>query len=183
MTMKPRTQQEMKSMRKEYVKNLMSGMTKKNAATAAGFSPSMARNAANRIETPEVRDEIQSLQKALLAEIPTGLLAEKLREGLNATTVKTARKDGKFTDEREFPDHRIRLRYIEKIASMSGRDQPQTVPAPTTNNGGPDLKDLTDEELKERIKWLERELGIDHNGTHAKARPGAPGGAGEGGAE
>jgi hypothetical protein len=164
--MKPRTPQEMSAMRKEYVKNLMSGMTKNDAATAAGFSHSMARNAANKIEIPEVRDEIESLQKALLVEIPTQLLVEKFREGLDATTVKIARKDGKFTDERTFPDHRVRLRYLEKIAAMSGRDQPQPVAAPTNNNGDPiDLKKLTGEELKERVRWLERELGINQNGT------------------
>jgi hypothetical protein len=174
----------MKGMRKEYVKNLMSGMTKNDAATAAGFSPSMARNAANKIETPEVRDEIQSLQKALLAEIPTRLLVEKFRQGLDATTVKTARKDGKFTDERTVPDYRIRLRYIEKIAAMSGRDQPQTAPTPAGNNGGQiNLEDLTGEQLKQRIAWLERELGIDRNGTDGTARPDAPGTAREGRAE
>jgi len=155
-------------MRKEYVKSLMSGMTKKDAATAAGFSPSMARNAANKIETPKVRDEIESLQKTLLVEIPTQLLVQKFREGLDATTVKIGRKDGKFTDERTSPDYRVRLRYIEKIASMSGRDQPQTVAAPTNNIGGPiDLKALTKEELREYREWLERELGINQKATDA----------------
>jgi len=172
----------MKAMRKEYVKNLMTGMTKNDAATAAGFSPSMAANAAHRIETPEVRDEIQSLQKALLVEVPTQLLAQRLREGLDATTVKIARKDGKFTDERTFPDYCVRLRYIEKITAMSGRDQPQ--PVATNNNGGPiNLKVLTNEELKERRKWLERELGIAPNGTNGTACLDPPGGAGEGGAQ
>jgi hypothetical protein len=180
MTTKRRTPQQMKVMRKDYVKNFMSGMTKNDAARAAGFSPSMAANAAHRIETPEVRDEIRNLQKALLAEIPTSLFVEKFREGLAATTVKTARKDGKFTDEREFPDYRIRLRYLEKIASMSGLDQSKTVAPPTNDNAAPiNLKALTNEELRERRERLERQLGIDRNRTDGTACLPAPGGAGE----
>jgi hypothetical protein len=181
---KRRTPQEIKTMRQNYVTNLMSGMTKNDAATAAGFSPSMARNAASRIETPEVRDQIHSLQQAILLELPTQLLVQKFREGLDATVVQTARKDGKFTDERAFPDYRIRLRYLEKIASISGRDQPGTVEAGTDNNGGPiDLKSLTTEERRARMRWLEQQLGIVPNETDGTYRPAGPGGTGEGGAD
>jgi hypothetical protein len=168
MSQKRQTPQQTNAKRKEYVKNHMDGMTKYDAARAAGFSPSMARNAANRIETPEVRDEIQSLQKALVAGIPTGLIVEKLREGLDATIVKTAQKTGEFTDERKFPDYRIRLRYLEKITLWSGRYQPKTPAAPAGRDGGPiDLEALTDEQLEQRKQWLLQQLGFTQPGGSA----------------
>jgi len=157
-------------MSKEYVKNRIDGKSKYDAGVAAGFSHSMARNAANRIETPEVRDEIESLQRAISAEIDTSLLAQKLREGLDATTPKTAQKDGQISDERLYPDYRIRLQYIEKIALMSRQYQPRNTSGPTGKDGGPiDLEALTDEELKERERRLEQELGIGQDPNHGSA--------------
>lgn len=142
-------------------------MTKYDAGKAAGFSDSMARNAANRIETPEVRDEIESMEKAISAEIDTSLLAQKLREGLDATTPKTAQKDGQISDERFYPDYRIRLQYIEKIALMSGQYQPRNTSGPTGKDGGPiDLKALTDEQLQQRKQWLLQELGLTQPGSN-----------------
>ncbi len=170
--------------RRKYVENLVvGGISRKDAALAAGFSPYMAQNPSSKVETPQVLAAIESLEKALLIEIPTALLVQKFGEGLEATIVKTAEKDGEITDVKEFPDHPTRLKFLEKIALISGRYQPKTTTEHTGKDGGPiELRALSNEELKRRREWLERELGIiQPGGPHGGALPPPPGGPKTGG--
>lgn len=170
--------------RRKYIENrTVGGMNKIQAALAAGFSRGMAVNVANRIETPEVLAAIESLEQALLDGIPTELLLQKFREGLDATTIRTAQQDGQITDVREFPDYATRLQYLEKIALISRRYQPKTTTEHTGKDGGPiELKAFTNEQLEQRKQWLERELGISQPGNDAGgALPPPPGGSKTGG--
>jgi hypothetical protein len=148
--------------RSKYIKNVtIGGMNKKDAALAAGFTLGMATNAAGRIETPEVLAAIESLEKGLLEGIPTELLIRKFAEGLDATTVKIAQRDGEITDVQAFPDYPTRLQYLEKIALISRRYQPTNTTEHTGKHGGPiELTALTREQLEQRKQWLERQLGI-----------------------
>jgi hypothetical protein len=169
--------------RRKYIEyRTVGGMNKKDAALKAGFTLGMATNASTRIETPEVLEAIQSLEKALLEGIPTERLLQKFDEGLEATVVKTAQVEGRITDAQEFPDYRTRLRYLEKIALISRRYQPTTSTEHTGKHGGPiELTALTDEQLKQRIQWLERELGISHPPSpDGRALPPPQGGSEEG---
>lgn len=163
--------------RRKYIENVtIGGMSKKDAALAAGFSPHMAHGI-RKIETPEVVATIQSLEKALLEGIPTELLVQKFAEGLDATVPKSVYQDGE-SDIREFPDYRTRLQYLEKIALISGRHEPRTRTEHTGKDGGPiELTAMTHEQLQQRKQWLERQLGIDAGGeATAGALPAAPAG-------
>lgn len=153
---------EAQNKRRKYVINrTIGGMNKKDAALAAGFSSSMAWNAGAKIETPEVLGAIESFEKALVVGIPTATLVQKFAEGLEATVVKTAQRDGDITDVREFPDYPTRLQYLEQIVLISKRYQPKSTTEHTGKDGGPiELMALSYEELQQRKQWLERELGI-----------------------
>lgn len=64
----------------------MAGKRKTEAARAAGFSEPMALNAKQKIESrPSVRDLFSELCRK--AKITDALLARRMREGLDATTV------------------------------------------------------------------------------------------------
>jgi hypothetical protein len=140
-------------------------MNKMDAALEAGFPRSMARSAKEKIETPE-DVAMELMDKALVTGIPTELLVRKFAEGLEATIVKIIQHQGRITDKIEFPDHPTRLEYLKEIVLISRRYQPKTTTQHTGEQGGPiELKALTDEELKQRIQWLERKLGISRPGS------------------
>lgn len=165
--------------RRKYIENLAIGrMSKKEAALAAGFSLSMARSPADRIETPEVLAEIERLERALLEAIPTEVLVQKYAEGLEATTFKTAQEKGQITDVLEVPDYPTRRQYLLDIARLSGRYQPKTPTEHTGRDGGPiELTAMTHEQLQQRKQWLEEQLGISgRGGPDGRALPPPQGG-------
>lgn len=138
-------------------------MNRTQAALAAGFSPITARNPGAKIETPEVCEAIESLERTLLETIPTKLLARRFREALDATLVKTAQHKGKIKDVKKFPDHRTRMEAALHIAMISGRYTPKTATEHTGRDGGPiELTAYTDDQIEERARRLEQELGIGH---------------------
>lgn len=92
-------------------------LSKKAAALAAGFSESMADNVKVKIE--DVHREF--FQRLADAAIPDEILIAKLREGLDATEVKTASYEGKITAMEEFVDFKTRLAYLETAAEWKGR--------------------------------------------------------------
>lgn len=92
-------------------------ISKRKAALAVGFSKSMAENAKAKIEDVH-REYFQRLADAV---IPDELLIVKLREGLDATEVKTASYEGQITGMEEFVDFKTRLAYLETAAEWKGR--------------------------------------------------------------
>ena len=91
--------------------------TKELAATNAGYSDAVAKNVKDKIEkTP-------SFQKLLRKTFNNSRIKKKLMEGINAKTVKTATHEGIITDEKEYPDHATRLKYLEFISKLLGETQ------------------------------------------------------------
>ena len=105
-------------------------ISKKAAALAAGFSEAMARNAKVKIE--DVHREY--FQRLADAAIPDELLIIKLREGLDATEVKTASYEGQITGMEEFVDFKTRHMYLETAAEWKGRVQRRGVGGNTEVN-------------------------------------------------
>ena len=91
--------------------------SKYKTALAVGFSESMAKNAKAKIEDVH-REYFQRLADSV---IPDELLIVKLREGLDATEVKTASYEGQITAMEEFVDFKTRLAYLETAAEWKGR--------------------------------------------------------------
>ena len=100
-----------------YAKELMKGRSKKEAALAAGYSEATASQALAKIERPNQ----EYFERLMDRFIPDELLAQKVREGLDATVVKTATFEGEITDEKEYADMPTRARYIELAAEFKGR--------------------------------------------------------------
>jgi phage terminase small subunit len=71
---------------RKYVAGLVAGKSKKQAALEAGYAPSTAENAKQKIDR---RPGVQELFQDLLedAGVTDKLLAQRIREGLNATIV------------------------------------------------------------------------------------------------
>jgi hypothetical protein len=100
------------------------------------------------------------LQQALLAGIPTAVLVQKLREGLEATVAVTAEDGGTITDARVFPDYPTRLLYLERIILISRRSQPGASGPARKRCGCVDQSVMTNEQLEQRERWLAWRLGI-----------------------
>lgn len=105
---------------RKYLKERLKGHNKKLAALLAGFPESMAENAAQKIETPRVKEEFTRLLNRV---IPSEKLVIRLAEGLDATQMKYATFEGKITDFVEAVDFEQRRKYLELAASMSGRHE------------------------------------------------------------
>ena len=80
----------------KYVRGVLAGKTKKRAALDAGYSESTAK----RTIAIDGRPPVAWLFTELLekAGITDGLLARRIREGLDAKETKLAMRDGKITD-------------------------------------------------------------------------------------
>lgn len=75
-----------------YVKERLKGKSKQQAALAAGYAATTARNVADAIETPDVKALFQRL---IQQRIPMEKIAARLEEGMDATEVKVfATKEG-----------------------------------------------------------------------------------------
>ena len=103
---------------KKYVDNLSKGMTKKDAALAAGYSASVANSVnggANqrRIETPEVREAFAAL---IRKKISPEKIAKRINEGLDAMETKFFQKDGNVVESRDVIAWSERRQYAELAA-------------------------------------------------------------------
>ena len=125
-----------------YVQGVLAGKTKKRAALDAGYALSTAENAAAKIETPHVREV---LQDTIWQLIPPELIAQRLREGLDAEKTIFLRFGGKV-HERRVIDYAERLKYIVLAAKYGGYyvDGQPVIPPATSN-------DATDAERLERL--------------------------------
>ena len=66
---------------RKYVAGRLAGKSKKDSALEAGYSASMAKNAAARIESPDVRRTFQELTQRA---VPMEKILKRLQEGLDA---------------------------------------------------------------------------------------------------
>jgi hypothetical protein len=115
-----------------YVHGVVGGKTKKRAALDAGYSLSTAENASAKIETPHVREV---LQDTIWRLISPELIAQRLREGLDAKKTIFLRIRGKV-HERRVIDYAERLKYIVLAAKYAGyyvEGQP-VIPTATSDN-------------------------------------------------
>lgn len=103
-----------------YLEERVKGNTKKLSALLAGYSESTAENAAQKIETPRLREMFARL---ITQVIPNEALVLRLAEGLDATRTIFATSEGAITDFLEVIDYSERRRYLELVAMMSRRYQ------------------------------------------------------------
>jgi hypothetical protein len=102
------------SMRQQkYVAGRLAGKSKKESALEAGYSKSMADNAAAKVESLDVRRVFQELARKA---VPMDKILNRLREGLDAVWV---HQDGKKNKVAE-PYFRERRAYLELAAKFSG---------------------------------------------------------------
>lgn len=99
--------------KQRYVAGRLEGKSKKSAALEAGYSQSMAENAAAKIETKQVRQAFQSLARKA---IPAEKIVERLKEGLDATWVHQDNKRGTIAE----PYYRERREYVILAAKLGG---------------------------------------------------------------
>ena len=99
--------------KRKYVTGRLSGKSKKDSALEAGYSESMARNAAAKIENLNVRRAFQELARKA---VPAGKILKRLKEGLDATWV---HQDGKRGTSVE-PYYRERREYLILAAKFGG---------------------------------------------------------------
>jgi len=97
-----------------YIQNKLEGMTKKDAAIKAGYSPNTAIAPGQKIESTE------AYQRACDKYLPDDLIYRKLVEGLDATKVVIAQKDGVITDERVYADYSTRHKYVDSALKIKG---------------------------------------------------------------
>ena len=102
--------------RRKFVEGLINGKSMRRAALDAGYTPSMADKAGQKI-LPGAQHEFRD---ALAARIPLDRLVSRIAEGLDATETKLAQKDGKFTSKRELIAWEARRRYAELTAKLMG---------------------------------------------------------------
>jgi hypothetical protein len=128
---------------RQYVKNRVAGKSKKTAALEAGFSESMAENAAAKIETSDVRE---AFRKLVQQEIPASKIVARLKEGLDAMETKLFQKDGIITDARDLVEYSERRNYLELAAKMGGYYIEKQ-----------EIEDVTDRPMDE---WTDAELKV-----------------------
>jgi hypothetical protein len=99
-----------------YVKGVLSGKSKKQAALDAGYSRSTAENAWRKIES---KASVQVLFRERLENtgVTDRFLARRIKEGLDATKlIHASRYDGEIV----VPDYRQRLRMVELVCRLKG---------------------------------------------------------------
>ena len=128
MSMNPDTPR--KSCHELYVEGLMNGKTKRQAALAAGFSKSQAYHPARSIEGPITQELLNRVLAN--AEVTLERLAQKLREGLDATKPLVLSGGwGKEETTKLLVDFETRLKYIQqacKILRMGESDDHKSDP-------------------------------------------------------
>lgn len=99
-----------------YVKNRLKGMNKTQAALAADYSPSTARNAGVMVETPDVKNLFQSL---IQRRITPEKIAQRLEEGMDAIQTMIV-GEGEPLD---VINYRERREYLKLAAEYGGYHQ------------------------------------------------------------
>ena len=120
--------------KRKYVKGIVEGKTKKQAALDAGYAESTAEKAKTHIETPDVRIAFAVL---IREAVPAELLAKKIQEGLEAIETKFFQKDGEVVDSRDVIAWSERRQYAELAAEYGGYFTPHAEIDVSGKNGGP----------------------------------------------
>lgn len=113
--------QKQKKLAQSIARQMANPFEKLNLAKAA-----MDAGYASRKEAQEALQNSRTLQASLQEMLLTlegqgvnaPYVARKIKEGLEAETVKVATNDGKITDQKTFPDYAVRERYIEKLLRL-----------------------------------------------------------------
>lgn len=107
-----------------YVRGItLGGKTKMQSALDAGYSDSVARTAATHIEkTLDVRE---AFERIMQDKIGMEEIADKIKQGMNASKFVTAADKGIITDVLEMPDHPEQRRYTELAAQYAGFHTPK----------------------------------------------------------
>ena len=113
----PKSFQGLSSRRQKLLLSKLAGKTNHQAALDAGYAPSTARVAGQKIMN---QPEVQRAARDLITQaISSELIAKRLREGLDATLVRFIKR-GRRTDRVEVVDYAIRLSYIKFLSEMAG---------------------------------------------------------------
>ena len=100
-----------------YVNGIAAGRTKKEAAIAAGYSESSAKNAAAIIERGAVKEAFQEL---IQQTIPVEKITERLAEGLDAMETRCFVHEGGLIYSRPMVNFTERRHYLELAARYGG---------------------------------------------------------------
>ena len=100
----------------KFTQLICDGENQYQAAIAAGYSDSTARNAYREL-MPRAQDVFR---RALAQHAPIGKQAKKIAEGMEATETVFFQKDGKVTDSRDVVAWGARHKYLELAAKCQG---------------------------------------------------------------
>jgi phage terminase small subunit len=103
--------------KRKYLNARAKGMSKKDAALAAGYSETVALSAKAHIETPDVRAAFAEIMRE---KAPARKIAQRIAEGLGATKTEFFQKDGVVTDRREVIAWNERRMYAALAAEYGG---------------------------------------------------------------
>ena len=85
-------------------------------------SPTMTKKSAETLGSRWLQEVSVSLDEILkLHGIDDRAIATTFANGLRAKKVELGRFEGKFTDQRDFPDHAVRKSYLELLLKATGR--------------------------------------------------------------
>lgn len=101
---------------RKYLDGISKGLTKREAALAAGYAESTA-NSASHIETPDVKAAFQRLMRQYA---PAHKIAKRITEGLDAMETKFFQKEGIVTDSRDVINWSERRQYAQLAADLGG---------------------------------------------------------------
>jgi hypothetical protein len=105
-----------------YLQGRLDGKSKKQAALDAGFSENMAKHAADKIETRDVREAFARLVREM---VPPELIAKTIADGMAATETKFFAHEGVVQDSREVVAWSERRQYAELAAEYGGYHVPR----------------------------------------------------------
>jgi phage terminase small subunit len=119
------SEQAPRSRYERYVDGVMDGKTKKQSALDAGFTRNQAVSASRSIEGPITQELVRRVLAN--AEVTLERLAQKIREGLDATKlIVVAGGSGKEETTKLLTDFETRLKYIQHACRMLHIGDPDT---------------------------------------------------------
>jgi phage terminase small subunit len=118
---KPKKKKERALTMKErrFIKALPESPSISAAMRTAGYAKSTVdQQPTNVLGKPRVLSAIQkAMEKAGISDMS---LAEKIREGMNATKVIVATENGQITDERYYKDYSVQHKYLDTAHKLRG---------------------------------------------------------------
>lgn len=115
---KPATFYRLKPKKQKLALGLAQGLTPREAALEAGYSPATARSAGTDLVGPQ---ENRAVAEILMERIPPSLVAQRALEGMSATETRfITRGANAAIAEKTVPDFGERRQYIELWAKLTG---------------------------------------------------------------